>query len=56
MRKSRFKQFLETMARIGKRLPAGKRFRKVYDNPAGTKMAHRALATSRRGCDGTTRR
>jgi len=55
MKKSKFKQFLELMSRIGSHLSKSKHFHKLRDNPAGTKMAKRAEHTSRRGCDGTMR-
>lgn len=56
MKKSKFKHLLDMMTRIGKRGSKLKRFHKVLDNPAGTKMYNRSLPTSKRGCDGTLRR
>ena len=50
MKKSVFKRLVDRLFRT----KGG--FRKVIDNPAGTKMANRAQPTSRRGCDGTLRR
>lgn len=49
MKKSVF-QRLVAMLKMKKR-----GFKKMADNPAGTKMMKRALGIKRRGCDGTMR-
>jgi len=49
MRKSMFKRLLDILCKR----KGG--FKRLVDNPAGTKMAKRAQHDSRRGCDGTMR-
>ena len=55
MRKSVFRNFLQTMLERAKHVSKSRAFDKLLDNPAGTKLAKRASKLSRRGCDGTMR-
>lgn len=55
MRKSFYKRFIHNMKSRWAHISKARRFHKVLDNPAGTKMRDRSLKTSRRGCDGTMR-
>lgn len=53
MKKSIFKRLV---ARINSRVKhGGKGFKKLIDNPAGSKFRKHSRSDSRRGCDGTMR-
>ena len=55
MKKAAFVRFRDVMKRMSAHISKTKAFRKVVDNPAGTKLLNRSKNTSRRGVDGTMR-
>lgn len=55
MQKAMFKRLMLRLKARWDHISKRKRFARMRDNPAGTKMAKRCLHTSRRGADGTMR-